>query len=76
MRGIVLLDDMRDHSGGHMRAWIEREKRWAAKLEIERRRWATMAAMIPAQPDGVPLSVKALISELAAKETPMATNLP
>ena len=70
MRGIVLLDDMRDHSGRQMRAWVEQEKRWAARREMEDRRWAAIAAAAtPPQPDGVPLSIKALISELA-----MGTN--
>jgi len=77
MRGIVLLDDMRDHSGRQMRAWVEREKRGAAKREIEMRRFRDRFPPIaPAQPDEFALKVNALLAELAAKETPTATNPP
>lgn len=76
MRGIVMFDDLRCHNGRQQRAWIDKERRWAAKLEMERQRRKEMGPAAPSQPDEFALKVNALLSELAARETPIATNRP
>lgn len=71
MRGIVMFDDMRDHGGKQLRAWIEREKRYAAKLERERRRRRETPRPITTPPlSEFELKIHALISEIAMGANP------
>jgi hypothetical protein len=63
IRGIVTFDDMRCHNGKQQRAWIEREKRWAARREMERRLRKEICPPVAAQPNFA-LKISALMAEL------------